>query len=115
MLGAGLPDAVGATTVNKVCGSGMKATMLGHDLLLAGSAAIVVAGGMESMSNAPYLLAKARSGYRAGHDRILDHMMLDGLEDAYEPGRLDGRLRRGRCRGLSALARRPGRLRRSRP
>ncbi len=87
MRGAGLPDTVGATTVNKVCGSGMKAMMLGHDLLLAGSAAIVVAGGMESMSNAPYLLAKARSGYRAGHDRILDHMMLDGLEDAYEPGR----------------------------
>ncbi len=88
--GAGLPDAVGATTVNKVCGSGMKATMLGHDLLLAGSAGIVLAGGMESMSNAPYLLAKARSGYRAGHDRIFDHMMLDGLEDAYEPGRAMG-------------------------
>jgi acetyl-CoA C-acetyltransferase len=84
--GAGLPDAVGATTVNKVCGSGMKATMLGHDLLRAGSAGIVVAGGMESMSNAPYLLAKARGGYRVGHDRILDHMMLDGLEDAYEQG-----------------------------
>jgi acetyl-CoA C-acetyltransferase len=83
---AGLPDATGATTVNKVCGSGMKATMLGHDLLRAGSAGIVVAGGMESMSNAPYLLAKARSGYRVGHDRILDHMMLDGLEDAYEQG-----------------------------
>jgi len=83
---AGLPDAVGATTVNKVCGSGMKATMLGHDLLRAGSAGIVVSGGMESMSNAPYLLAKARSGYRVGHDRILDHMMLDGLEDAYEQG-----------------------------
>jgi acetyl-CoA C-acetyltransferase len=88
--GAGLPDAVGATTINKVCGSGMKATMLGHDLILAGSAGIVVAGGMESMSNAPYLLAKARSGYRVGHDRILDHMMLDGLEDAYEPGRAMG-------------------------
>ncbi|BBK33749.1 acetyl-CoA C-acetyltransferase [Stella humosa] len=85
--GAGLPDAVGATTVNKVCGSGMKAAMLGHDLLLAGSAGIVVAGGMESMSNAPYLLAKARAGYRVGHDRVFDHMMLDGLEDAYEPGR----------------------------
>ncbi len=83
---AGLPDAVGATTVNKVCGSGMKATMLGHDLLRAGSAGIVMAGGMESMSNAPYLLAKARSGYRVGHDRIFDHMMLDGLEDAYEQG-----------------------------
>ena len=87
MRGAGVPDAVAATTVNKVCGSGMKATMLGRDLILAGSAEIVVSGGMESMSNAPYLLAKARGGYRAGHDRILDHMMLDGLEDAYEPGR----------------------------
>ncbi|MBF6023883.1 acetyl-CoA C-acyltransferase [Lysobacter niastensis] len=87
MRAAGLPDAVGATTVNKVCGSGMKATMLAHDLLRAGSADMIVAGGMESMSNAPYLLAKARSGYRVGHDRILDHMMLDGLEDAYEPGR----------------------------
>jgi acetyl-CoA C-acetyltransferase len=85
--GTGLPDAVGATTVNKVCGSGMKATMLGHDLIRAGSAEFVVTGGMESMSNAPYLLAKARGGYRVGHDRVLDHMMLDGLEDAYEPGR----------------------------
>ena len=85
--GAGLPDAVGATTVNKVCGSGMKATMLAHDLILAGSAKIIVSGGMESMSNAPYMLTKARGGYRAGHDRIFDHMMLDGLEDAYEPGR----------------------------
>jgi acetyl-CoA C-acetyltransferase len=88
--GAGLPDAVGATTINKVCGSGMKATMLGHDLILAGSAEIVVSGGMESMSNAPYLLAKARAGYRVGHDRIFDHMMLDGLEDAYERGRAMG-------------------------
>lgn len=85
--GAGLPDATGATTVNKVCGSGMKATMLAHDLIVAGSANIVVSGGMESMSNAPYLLAKARAGYRVGHDRVFDHMMLDGLEDAYEPGR----------------------------
>jgi acetyl-CoA C-acetyltransferase len=84
---AGLPDSVGATTINKVCGSGMKATMLAHDLILAGSAEIVVSGGMESMSNAPYLLAKARSGYRAGHDRLIDHMMMDGLEDAYEGGR----------------------------
>jgi len=90
MRGAGLPDAVGATTVNKVCGSGMKATMLGHDLLLAGSAEIVVTGGMESMSGAPYLLAKARGGYRVGHDRIFDHMALDGLEDAYEKGRAMG-------------------------
>ncbi|WP_449234525.1 acetyl-CoA C-acyltransferase [Azospirillum doebereinerae] len=85
--GAGLPDATGATTINKVCGSGMKATMLAHDLIRAGSADIVVSGGMESMSNAPYLLAKARGGYRIGHDRVLDHMMLDGLEDAYEGGR----------------------------
>ncbi|MET1027711.1 MAG: acetyl-CoA C-acetyltransferase, partial [Dongiaceae bacterium] len=88
--GAGLPDATGATTVNKVCGSGMKATMLGHDLLLAGSAGIVVTGGMESMTNAPYLLQKARGGYRVGHDRIIDHMMMDGLEDAYETGRSMG-------------------------
>ena len=87
MRGAGLPDQVGATTVNKVCGSGMKAVMLAHDLIRAGSADIVVAGGMESMSNAPYLLAKARGGYRVGHDRIFDHMMMDGLEDAYEAGR----------------------------
>ena len=84
---AGLPDGVGATTVNKVCGSGMKATMLAHDLLLAGSADIILAGGMESMSNAPYLLPKARAGYRAGHQQALDHMMFDGLEDAYEGGR----------------------------
>lgn len=87
---ARLPDATGATTINKVCGSGMKATMLGHDLLTAGSAGIVVAGGMESMSNAPYLLAKARSGYRMGHDRIIDHMLMDGLEDAYDSGRSMG-------------------------
>ena len=85
--GAGLPDATGATTINKVCSSGMKATMLAHDLIHAGSADIVVSGGMESMSNAPYMLQKARGGYRVGHDRIFDHMMLDGLEDAYEPGR----------------------------
>jgi len=88
--GAGLSDSTGATTINKVCGSGMKATMLAHDLIAAGSAGIVVAGGMESMSNAPYLLTKARSGYRAGHDRILDHMLIDGLEDAYERGRSMG-------------------------
>lgn len=84
---AGLPDGTGATTINKVCGSGMKAVMLAHDLILAGSAGIVVAGGMESMSGAPYLLLKGRSGYAAGHGEIFDHMMLDGLEDAYEPGR----------------------------
>jgi len=84
--GAGLPDHVGATTVNKVCGSGMKAIMLGHDMLLAGSADIVAVGGMESMSNAPHLV-KARSGTRMGDTKLADHMMLDGLEDAYEPGR----------------------------
>jgi acetyl-CoA C-acetyltransferase len=88
--GAALPDATGATTVNKVCGSGMKATMLGHDLIRAGSADIVVTGGMESMSNAPYLLDKARGGYRVGHGRVIDHMMRDGLEDAYETDRAMG-------------------------
>jgi acetyl-CoA C-acetyltransferase len=88
--GAKLPDAAGATTINKVCGSGMKATMLAHDIISAGSAEIVVSGGMESMSNAPYLLAKARGGYRVGHDRIIDHMLMDGLEDAYESGRSMG-------------------------
>ncbi|TAD89074.1 MAG: acetyl-CoA C-acyltransferase [Alphaproteobacteria bacterium] len=89
-LGAGLPQAVGCTTVNKMCGSGMKAAMLAHDALLAGSARIVVAGGMESMTNAPYLLDRARGGYRMGHGRVLDHMFLDGLEDAYDKGRLMG-------------------------
>ena len=88
--GANLTDATGATTINKVCGSGMKATMLAHDIINAGSAGIVVSGGMESMTNAHYLLAKARAGYRAGHDRIIDHMMMDGLEDAYEVGRSMG-------------------------
>ncbi len=89
-LGAGLPQSVPATTVNKMCGSGMKAVMLAHDQILAGSADIMVAGGMESMSNAPYLLDKARAGLRLGHGRTLDHMFLDGLEDAYERGRLMG-------------------------
>jgi acetyl-CoA C-acetyltransferase len=89
-LGAGLPVSAGAATINKVCGSGMKATMFAHDLLLSGSATIIVAGGMESMSNAPYLLDRARGGYRIGHGRILDHMFLDGLEDAYDKGRLMG-------------------------
>jgi acetyl-CoA C-acetyltransferase len=88
--GAKLLDATGATTINKVCGSGMKATMLGHDIIAAGSADIVVSGGMESMTNAPYLLQKARGGYRVGHDRIIDHMLMDGLEDAYEVGRSMG-------------------------
>ncbi len=83
-LGAGLPLAAGATTLNKVCGSGMKAVMLAHDLIKAGSASVVVAGGMESMSNAPYILPKARGGMRMGHGQVLDHMMLDGLENAYD-------------------------------
>jgi acetyl-CoA C-acetyltransferase len=89
-IGAGLPVAAGATTINKMCGSGMKAAMVANDLLRAGSADIVVAGGMESMSNAPYLLDRARSGYRMGHGRTIDHMFLDGLEDAYDKGRLMG-------------------------
>ncbi len=86
----GLPKSAGAVTLTKMCGSGMRATMFAHDMLLAGSAEVMVAGGMESMTNAPYLLLKARGGYRIGHDRIFDHMMLDGLEDAYEPGRSMG-------------------------
>ena len=83
-LGAGLPISAGATTINKVCGSGMKAAMFAHDLLRAGSMDVVVAGGMESMSNAPYLIPKARGGYRYGHATMYDHMALDGLEDAYD-------------------------------
>ncbi|MCG9917179.1 MAG: acetyl-CoA C-acyltransferase [Phenylobacterium sp.] len=89
-LGAGLSKSVQATTVNKMCGSGMQAAIMAHDALAAGSADIIVAGGMESMSGAPYLLAKHRSGARIGHDTAFDHMYLDGLEDAYEPGRLMG-------------------------
>jgi acetyl-CoA C-acetyltransferase len=86
----GLPISAGAVTLSKMCGSGMRAAMFAHDMLLAGSADVLVAGGMESMTNAPYLLPKARGGYRIGHDRIFDHMMLDGLEDAYEAGRSMG-------------------------
>ena len=86
----GLPLSAGAVTLSKMCGSGMKATMFAHDMLLAGSAQVMVAGGMESMTNAPYLLLKGRGGYRMGHERVYDHMMLDGLEDAYEPGRSMG-------------------------
>ncbi|NEV75831.1 acetyl-CoA C-acyltransferase [Rhodopseudomonas sp. BR0C11] len=89
-LGAGLPLSAGCTTVNKMCGPGMKAARLAHDLLIAGSATVAVAGGMESMTNAPYLLDRARGGYRMGHGRVLDHMFLDGLEDAYDKGRLMG-------------------------
>ncbi|MGQ0545983.1 MAG: acetyl-CoA C-acetyltransferase [Betaproteobacteria bacterium] len=89
-LGAGLPLAAGCTTVNKMCGSGMKAAMFAHDLLFSGSAEVIVAGGMESMSNAPYLLPKARAGLRMGHGQVIDHMFYDGLEDAYDKGRLMG-------------------------
>ncbi len=89
-LGAGIPLGVGCTTVNKMCGSGMKAVMLAHDLIVAGTNAVMVAGGMESMSNAPYLIPKARAGLRMGHASLLDHMFIDGLEDAYDKGRLMG-------------------------
>ncbi|WP_312358597.1 acetyl-CoA C-acyltransferase [Stutzerimonas balearica] len=89
-LGAGLARATTCTTVNKMCGSGMQTAILAHDQLLAGSSEIVVAGGMESMTNAPYLLEKARAGYRMGHGRVLDHMFLDGLEDSFDKGRLMG-------------------------
>jgi len=87
---AGIPDSTTATTINKMCGSGMKAVMLAHDLIKAGSANIILASGMESMSNAPYLLPKARAGYRLGHGELKDHMFLDGLEDAYDHGKLMG-------------------------
>lgn len=90
VLGAGLARGTPCSTVNKMCGSGMKAAMMAHDAILAGSARVALAGGMESMSNAPYLLERARSGYRMGHGRVLDHMFLDGLEDAYDKGRLMG-------------------------
>jgi len=86
----GLPQSAGAVTLSKMCGSGMRAAMFGHDMLASGTADVVVAGGMESMTNAPYLLLKGRGGYRMGHDRVYDHMMLDGLEDAYEAGRSMG-------------------------
>ena len=89
-LGAGLPLAAGCTTVNKMCGSGMRAAMFAHDMLLAGTNEIMVAGGMESMSNAPYVMTRARGGYRLGHGQLYDHMFLDGLEDAYDKGRLMG-------------------------
>ena len=86
----GLPASAGAVTLSKMCGSGMEATLLAHDQLVAGSRDVMVSGGMESMTNAPHLMLKGRSGIRIGHDRIYDHMMLDGLEDAYEPGRAMG-------------------------
>jgi acetyl-CoA C-acetyltransferase len=89
-LKAGLPISVNCTTLSKMCGSAMKATMLAHDIIVAGSGNVVVAGGMESMTNAPYLMPKARAGYRMGHQQVMDHMFLDGLEDAYDRGRLMG-------------------------
>ncbi|MDH3762314.1 MAG: acetyl-CoA C-acyltransferase [Gammaproteobacteria bacterium] len=89
-LGAGLPLGTGCTTINKMCGSGMKATMLAHDMLKAGNNKIMIAGGLESMTNAPYLLTKARGGLRMGHGQVMDHMFLDGLEDAYDKGKLMG-------------------------
>jgi acetyl-CoA C-acetyltransferase len=89
-LGAGLPLSTGCTTVNKMCGSGMRAAMFAHDMLTAGSADLIIAGGMESMTNAPYLLPKARAGMRMGHGQVIDHMFYDGLEDAYDKGRLMG-------------------------
>src|SRR5574343_188207 len=98
-LGGGLPLSAGCTTVNKMCGSGMKATMLAADLLTAGTNEVMIAGGMESMTNAPYLLPKARGGYRLGHGQVMDHMFLDGLEDAYEKGRLMGTFAED-CAGL---------------
>ena len=89
-IGAGIPVDAGATTINKMCGSGMRAAMFAHDALAAGGANVVVAGGLESMSNAPYVLPKARAGLRMGHAELQDHMFVDGLEDAYEPGKLMG-------------------------
>ena len=89
-IGAGLPLGVSCTTVHKVCGSGMKAAMFGHDMLKAGTTDVVVAGGQESMSNAPYLLLRGRQGYRYGHSTVYDHMALDGLEDAYDRGKAMG-------------------------
>lgn len=89
-IGAGLALSTGCTTINKMCGSGMKAAMLAHDLLLGGSNRVIVAGGLESMTNAPYLLPKARAGLRMGHNQVVDHMFLDGLEDAYDKGCLMG-------------------------
>ena len=110
-IAAGLGVAAPATTVNKMCGSGMIAVMMAHDGLQVRPDEIVVAGGMESMSNAPYLLPKARSGLRLGHGQVIDHMFLDGLEDAYERRSPDGDLRGGRRRSLSIHPRRAGRLR----
>lgn len=103
-LGAKLPLSVGCTTINKMCGSGMRAAMFAHDMLVAGSVDVIVAGGMESMTNAPYLLPKARAGMRMGHGQVLDHMFLDGLEDAYDKGRLMGAFAE-ECAGEYAFSR----------
>jgi acetyl-CoA C-acetyltransferase len=103
-LGAGLPLGAGCTTVNKMCGSGMKAAMFAHDLLAVGTNDIMIAGGMESMTNAPYLLPKARAGYRMGHQQVIDHMFFDGLEDAYDKGRLMGTFAE-ECAGKYAFTR----------
>ncbi len=96
-LGAGLPLSVGATTINKVCGSGMKATMMAAEAIIAGTSDVIIAGGMESMTNAPYMLTKHRSGARLGHDALKDSMFLDGLEDAYEAGRAMGSFAEETC------------------
>ncbi|AJX94761.1 acetyl-CoA C-acetyltransferase [Burkholderia pseudomallei] len=103
-LGAKLPLSVGCTTINKMCGSGMRAAMFAHDMLVAGSVDVIVAGGMESMTNAPYLLPTARAGMRMGHGQVLDHMFLDGLEDAYDKGRLMGTFAE-ECAGEYAFSR----------
>ncbi len=103
-LGGGIPLSAGCTTINKMCGSGMKAIMLAHDLLAAGTNRVMLAGGMESMTNAPYLLPKARGGYRMGHQQVMDHMFLDGLEDAYDKGRLMGTFAED-CAGKYAFTR----------
>ncbi|VBT18382.1 acetyl-CoA C-acetyltransferase [Burkholderia pseudomallei] len=103
-LGAKLPLSIGCTTINKMCGSGMRAAMFAHDMLVAGSVDVIVAGGMESMTNAPYLLPKARAGMRMGHGQVLDHMFLDGLEDAYDKGRLMGTFAE-ECAGEYAFSR----------
>lgn len=103
-LGAKLPLSVGCTTINKMCGSGMRAAMFAHDMLVAGSVDVIVAGGMESMTNVPYLLPKARAGMRMGHGQVLDHMFLDGLEDAYDKGRLMGTFAE-ECAGEYAFSR----------
>ncbi|MBL4615679.1 MAG: acetyl-CoA C-acyltransferase, partial [Magnetovibrio sp.] len=100
-LAAGVPNSVPCTTINKVCGSAMKAVMLAHDALMAGSGQIIIAGGMESMSNAPYLLKRARRGHRLGHGQVVDHIFLDGLEDAYGSGRLMGEFAEQTARELN--------------